>query len=367
MGIFNDYTLQIVSVGSILLGMISGAIGSFAIIKKQGMLGDAVSHASLPGIAIIFLFFGTKDSLAFMIGATITGLLATLIIVVIEKYSRIKMDSAMALILSMFFGFGLVLLSYIQKIPNANQAGIDRFIFGQASTLLRRDIEIIAIVGIFLLVIIGLFWKELKVASFDPAFADSIGISSQKMSFLTSIMIVIAIIIGLQSVGAILISCMLVAPAVAARQWTNKLGIMVVLASIFGGISGFLGTLISSIVAKLPTGPMISIVMSIIVFGSLLFAPRGIIAKKIRDRKNKGELDEDRIILSLYTLWKNHNTAENCYEIGLINPYATKKSLQKQTEKTIEKLVAKGFAKKNGTCFGITESGIKHAQEMEAR
>lgn len=367
MGIFSDYTLQIVSVGSMLLGMISGAIGSFAIVKKQGMLGDAVSHASLPGIAIMFIFFGTKDSLAFMLGATITGLLATLIIVTIEKYSRVKMDSAMALILSMFFGFGLVLLSHIQKIPNANQAGIDRFIFGQASTLLKRDIELIAIVGVLLLVIIVLFWKELKVASFDPSFADSVGISSQKISFLTSIMIVIAIIIGLQSVGAILISCMLVAPAVAARQWTNKLGIMVILASLFGGISGFFGTLISSIFSKLPTGPMISIVMSVIVFGSLLLAPRGFIAKKLRDKKNKGELDEDRILFSLYTLWKNHNTEENCYEIGLINPYATKKSLQKHTEKTIDKLVAKGFAKKNGTCFGITENGIKYAQEREAR
>lgn len=366
MEIFNDYTLQIVSLGSMLLGMISGAIGSFAIIKKQGMLGDAVSHASLPGIAIMFIFFGTKDTLSFMIGASITGLLATFVIVVIEKYSKVKMDSAMALILSMFFGFGLVLLSYIQKIPNANQAGIDRFIFGQASTLLKRDIYLIGIVGIILLFIVVIFWKELKVASFDSGFADSIGISSQKMAFITSSMIVVAIIIGLQSVGAILMSCMLVAPAVAARQWTNKLGVMVIIASFFGGFSGFLGTLISSSFEKLPTGPMIAIVMSILVFISLLFAPRGLIAKKIKDKKQKGQMNEDKILISLYTLYKNHQSVENCYEIALINPFAITKYLQKETEKTMMKLVQKGYVIQNKSCFKITQEGINYAIEKES-
>ena len=178
-------------------------------------------------------------------------------------------------------------------------------------------------------------------------------------------MIVVAIILGLQSVGAILMSCMLVAPAVAARQWTDRLGIMVVIASFFGGLSGFVGTLISSSFSKLPTGPMISIAMSLIVFFSLLFAPKGFIAKKIKDKKNKGELDEDKILFSLYTLHKNHNMPEHYYEISLINPFAIGKSLQKDTEKTMDKLIAKGYVKRDGNCFSITEKGLLYAEEKE--
>ena len=129
---FSDYTIQIVSMGSALLGIVSGVIGSFAVLRKQSLLGDVVSHAALPGIALAFLLVQVKDTSVLLIGALIAGLLATGVVHVIDKYSRIKFDSALALVLSVFFGTGLVLLTYIQKIPNANQAGLDKFIFGQA-------------------------------------------------------------------------------------------------------------------------------------------------------------------------------------------------------------------------------------------
>ncbi|MCT4598166.1 MAG: metal ABC transporter permease [Vallitalea sp.] len=286
--IFTDYTLQIVSLGSALLGIISGVVGSFAVLKKQSLLGDAVSHAALPGIALAFILSGSKNTLILLIGALLTGLLATWIVGLINKHSRIKFDSALALILSVFFGMGLTLLTYIQKIPNANQAGLETFIFGQASTLLKRDVKIIFIVGIVIIALIVIFWKELKILSFDNDFARSIGFSTKILDFLLASLIVTTIIIGLQTVGVILMSAMLVAPGVAARQWTNKLSIMVVLASIFGALSGILGTILSSSIENMPTGPSIVLVISIIVFVSIFFAPnRGLLWKKIKEYNNR--------------------------------------------------------------------------------
>lgn len=278
-----DYTLQTVALGSAILGIISGVLGSFAVIRKQSLLGDAVSHAALPGIALAFLITGTKKTEVLLLGALVFGLLAAYFILSIVRYSKIKFDSALALILSVFFGGGLVILTYIQKIPNANQAGLDKFIFGQASTLLKRDVEIMGILGLVLISLVIVFWKEFKLISFDYQFAETIGFSSKKINFLLSGMIVIAIIMGLQTVGVILMSAMLIAPAVAARQWTDKLSTMAILSALFGAFSGITGTVISSVVKKLPTGPMIVIIISTIVFFSIIFAPnKGLIWKKVK-------------------------------------------------------------------------------------
>ena len=199
----------------------------------------------------------------------------------------------MALILSVFFGLGLVLLSYLNKLPGANKSGLNKFIFGQASTFIERDVNIIFITGIVLLIIIILFWKEFKIVSFDSDFAKTLGFPSKKIEILISILIVTTVIIGIQAAGVILISAMLISPAVAARQWTDKLSIMVILAAFFGGISGLLGTLISISESNLPTGPVIVIIISIIVVISILFSnKRGIVFKIIRNQKRKKEFIE---------------------------------------------------------------------------
>lgn len=294
--ILSDYTLRVVALGSALLGIISGILGSFAVIRKESLLGDAVSHAALPGIAIAFLLTQTKNTEILLLGALISGLLATFLIIGISRNSRIKFDSALALILSVFFGAGLVLLTYIQKIPNADQAGLETFIFGQASTLLLRDVKIMGVLGAILLILVALFWKEFKIVSFDIDFAESLGFNTRRITIILFAMIVTAIIIGLQTVGVILMSAMLVSPAVAARQWTDKLSVMVFLAAIFGGISGIVGTIISSIVPQMPTGPMIVVIVSIIVIISITLAPnRGILWRYMRGKKNKEFMAEKGI------------------------------------------------------------------------
>ena len=267
--LLHDYTFQVVALGAALLGMASGMIGSFAVLRRQSLLGDVVSHAALPGIAAVFLMTGTKDTVWLLIGALCSGLTATGFIIGVVRYSRVKFDTALALGMSVFFGLGLVLLTYVQKIPNSNQAGLQRFIFGQAAVLLKSDILVIAVTGAALLALTLLFWKEFKLLSFDPEFARSLGLPTRSLNVLLSAMTVAAIIAGLQTVGVILMSAMLVAPAVAARQWTNRLGVMVGLAALFGAISGVAGTLASSALPKLPAGPAIVVAADILVLISL--------------------------------------------------------------------------------------------------
>ncbi|SET87263.1 metal ABC transporter permease [Lacrimispora sphenoides] len=286
--LFSDYTFQTVALGSALLGLISGVLGSFAVLRRQSLLGDGISHSALPGVVMAFVLSGSKNTEVLLMGALISGLLATLFIVSIVRHTRVKFDSALALVMSVFFGLGLVLLTYVQKIPNSNQAGLKRFIFGQASTLLQRDIILMVICGLILLTLVLLFWKEFKLFTFDSDFAQSLGFSPKKLNLLLSFMIVLAIIIGLQTVGVILMSAMLITPAVAARQWTNKLWVMVTLSALFGAASGIAGTAASSLVPKLPTGPAIVVCVSAIVIISVLFAPgRGVLHRVYQRRKNK--------------------------------------------------------------------------------
>ena len=283
-----DHTFRTVALGCSLLGMVSGILGCFAVLRKQSLLGDAVSHASLPGVCLAFLFTNVKETEVLLFGALITGVICIGLIQLIQNYTKIKFDSALALILSVFFGLGLVLLSYMNKLPGSNKSGLNKFIFGQASTFIERDVNVIFITGIILLIIIVLFWKEFKLVSFDSDFAKTLGFPSKKIEILISVLIVATVIIGIQAAGVILISAMLISPAVAARQWTDKLSVMVVLSAIFGGISGFFGTLISISQENLPTGPIIVVIISLIVLFSILFSnKRGIIFKIIRNNQKR--------------------------------------------------------------------------------
>lgn len=361
-----DYTLHIVATGACLLGLTSGVLGSFAVLRKQSLLGDAISHSALPGIILAFMITQTKNTEILLLGALVTGLMATGIILIIQKYSRIKFDSALGLVLSVFFGAGLILLSYIQKIPNANQAGLDKFIFGQAATILYRDVQLMVIIGSLLIALVIIFWKELKIVSFDPEFAQSIGISVKKITLLLSSMIVISIIMGLQMVGVILMSAMLIAPGVAARQWTDKLAIMVILSSIFGALSGIIGTIISSSITKMPTGPSIVVVVSIIVFLSLAFAPnRGLLWKAIKKAKNVKNINEDQVLIELYYLAMNHKNKYHSHSVNMIRPVKKRGDNEYRVIVAyLKKLQEKKYVKADYfSCWAITEEGISYVNK----
>jgi manganese/zinc/iron transport system permease protein len=281
-----DYTLRTVAAGSAVLGIVSGALGAFAVLRRQALLGDAISHAALPGVVLAFLLTRSKAPLILLAGAGIAGWLGILWVTSITRDTRIKADSALGLVLSVFFGLGLMLLTFTQRLPDARQAGLDTFLFGQAATLLERDVLIMAGLGGAALLLMALFWKEFKLLSFDRDFGISLGLPARGLDTLLISLLVVAIVIGLQAVGVVLMSAMIVAPAAAARQWTDRLGHMVLLSSIFGALAGISGTLISGAASGLSTGPTIVLCASAIVLVSLLFSPhRGLLARWLRQRQ----------------------------------------------------------------------------------
>ncbi len=286
MELFTDYTLRTVTIGAMLLGAISGFLGCFAVLRRQALLGDAMSHAALPGIALAFLITGQRDPFILFVGAASAALLAALWLLVVVRTTRIKDDAALALILAVFFGFGLVLLSYLQRQPNAAQAGLKSFLFGQAAALIERDLWAMLVVGLPALALVLIFWPQVKLVSFDPDFARSIGLPVRRFDVLLTVVMVAAIVIGIQTVGVVLMSAMLVAPAVAARQWTNRLETMVVLAASFGALAALVGAWLSTLGEGLATGPLIVLMMSLVTVLSLVFAPeRGLLWRYLRRQR----------------------------------------------------------------------------------
>jgi manganese/zinc/iron transport system permease protein len=281
-----DYTLRTVALGSALLGVVSGALGAYAVLRRQSMLGDAMSHAALPGIALAFLVTGSKDSAVLLAGAAVAAWIGALLALGVARTTRVKDDSALGLALSVFFGLGLMLLTFIQKRPDANQAGLDKFLFGQAATLLQSDVLTMAAFGLPALLLMLVFWKEFKLLSFDPDFAHSLGLPVRLLDIVLTTLLVVAIVIGLQTVGVVLMSALIVAPAAAARQWTDRLGTMVALSALFGALAGVSGAVISSSAARLPTGPTIVLCISAVVLVSLFFgARRGLVWRWLRARR----------------------------------------------------------------------------------
>lgn len=288
MTIFQSYTTQMVLLGTALLGLASGIAGTFAVLRKESLIGDGLSHAALPGVVIAFLLTGIKDIEVLIAGAALSSITAAWLITITVENSKIKFDGALATILSAFFGFGMVLLTYVQSLNNAGQAGLSKFIFGQAATILARDVYITSVAALIIIVLTALFWKELKLISFDVEYAKTLQIPVTFTLILYRSLLIMTIIIGIQSVGAILISSLLIAPAVGARQWTNKLGTMCILAGLFGMISAIGGTIWSTSVPKLPTGPAIIVILSILVLLSLIFAPnRGMLWQFRKNRQSK--------------------------------------------------------------------------------
>ena len=291
MTILQSYTTQMVLLGTALLGLASGIAGTFAVLRKEGLIGDGLSHAALPGVVIAFLLTGIKDIEVLIAGAALSSIAAAWLITITVENSKIKFDGALATILSAFFGLGMVLLTYLQSLNNAGQAGLSKFIFGQAATILARDVYITSAAALIIIVLTALFWKELKLISFDVEYAKTLQIPVTFTLILYRSLLIMTIIIGIQSVGAILISSLLIAPAVGARQWTNKLGTMCILAGFFGMVSAIGGTIWSTSVQKLPTGPAIIVILSVIVLLSLIFAPnRGILWQYRKNKQSKQAL-----------------------------------------------------------------------------
>ena len=314
-----DYTLRTVALGSAVLGLVSGALGAFAVLRRQSLLGDAISHAALPGIVLAFMLTGSKAPLVLILGAALAGWIGTLLVMTIVASTRVPEDSALGIVLSVFFGVGLVLLTFVQQQPDAAQAGLDRFLFGQAATLVESDVVVLALLGSIALLAVLVFWKEFKLLSFDPEFGAALGFPMRGIDVLLTTFLVLAIVIGLQTVGVVLMSAMVVAPAAAARQWTDSLRTMVLVSALFGALAGLVGAVASAVVHNLPTGPSVVLAATALVLLSLAFAPhRGLLWSWARQRRSRRRIRTDAVLHDLAELAAQHGDRAHGHPVEVL-------------------------------------------------
>jgi manganese/zinc/iron transport system permease protein len=359
-----DYTLRTVALGAAALGAAAGALGSFALLRRQSLLGDAIAHAALPGIGIAFLLTGSRATPVLVLGAALAGWIGTLIVLGIVRSSRIPPDSALGIVLSVFFGLGLVILTFVQRLPNAAQAGLDTFLFGQAATLLGRDVVLIAIVGTSALLVVALFWKEFKLLAFDPEFGASIGLSVVRVDILLTTLLVVAIVIGLQTAGVVLMSAMVVAPAAAARQLTDSLGIMVFLAGALGAAAGAGGAMLSALGGGIPTGPTIVLLATFALVVSLLLAPgRGIVSGLLRSVRTRKKVRADSVLADLYALAAQHGEGtEHAHPVAVLRAMQPRAA---GVERSLRALAAMGWAREAMPgAWTLTRSGVERARTL---
>ncbi|MHC4162556.1 MAG: metal ABC transporter permease [Planctomycetota bacterium] len=304
-----DPTLITVMAGASLIGVVSGALGCFAVLKRQSLLGDALAHAALPGVCLAYLLGSVigvdpKHPLLLLGGALVTAWVGTLILLSVTRTTRIRQDAALGVVLSVFFGAGIVLLTFLQHgSAGAGQAGLDKFLFGQAASLVPRDVVLMAVLGAIVLLTLAVFFRPFQLIVFDPVYAGSQGVPVRRFEVLLTTLIVVAVVVGLQTVGVVLMAAMVVTPAAAARQWTDRLLTMVVLAAVIGALAGATGTWVSSLARRLPTGPLIVLSATALLGVSLLLAPRrGLAWAAVRRLRNRRRVRVENLLKDLWRL-----------------------------------------------------------------
>ncbi|MFN8415319.1 MAG: metal ABC transporter permease [Cytophagaceae bacterium] len=278
-----DANVRTVLLSTFLLNSAAALIGTFAYLQKRSLTGDAVSHAILPGICFAFLLMGVKNMWVLLPGAFVSGWLSLICVDLITNKTKLKQDAAIAIVLSVFFAFGVVLLSYIQHHGNGNQSGLDSFLLGKAAALLASDLPFYFSVTFVVIVSILFFYRSFTFISFDVSFAKSIGMPVQLLQQVLTALTVVSIVIGIQSVGIVLMSAMLITPAAAARYWTHRLPLMMFLAVVFNLLASVTGTLLSFYYPAMPTGPWIVVTISMIAFFSFLFgSAKGLLVQRFK-------------------------------------------------------------------------------------
>jgi len=350
----------------IFINSSSALIGTFAFLRKRALIGDAVAHALLPGLCLGFIVAGEKNITYLLVGAFITGWISTFLIDFIVNRSKVKQDAAIGIVLSMFFAFGIVLLTYIQKHSTGQHAGLNNFLFGQAAAINKSEILIFAIILIVILAAIIFFYRSFVLVSFNIEFAKSIGLPVRFIEFVITSLTVLAIAAGIQALGVILMSALILTPAAAARFWTHKLPLMLVLATGFSIIAGVGGAFVSYSQSGMPTGPWVVLFLSIIIAASILFSPRkGIISRYNQSRANRLKILHENILKAIYQF---HERKGNVSQLDLklsvselikIRNFETTVLLR-----GIKRLKSSGHLDGNNETYFLTEEGKKESKRI---
>ena len=306
--LLHDYNTRVVMLGTTLLGLAAGLVGSFTLLRRRALMGDALSHATLPGVGLAFLFAPAlglegKSLPVLLCGAAISGIAGVASILYVRNMTRLKEDAALGIVLSVYFGAGIAVLTVIQQLPNGHAAGLETFIYGKTASIIASDAQLIAAAGLFSVIAIGLLFKELTLLCFDEGFAESRGYRVLLLDLVLMALVVVVTIIGLQAVGLVLMIAMLVIPAAAARFWTQDLKTMTLISAGIGGFGGFAGAALSAVFENLPSGAMIVLVCSGLFFVSMLSGTaRGVLIRAVRRWMLNRSVDRQHLLRGMFEL-----------------------------------------------------------------
>jgi len=363
---FEDINVLWVLMGSILLGMSASVIGGFAFLRKRSLIGDALAHAALPGVMMAFLLFQTRDPLIIFLGALISSFIGFFLIDWLPKNTKIKADAALAITLSFFFALGLMLLSYIQGLEVSNKSGLDKILFGQAAAMTEGDIKLLAYVTVFILVTVVLFFQKFRLIAFNQSYARTIGLAVNRYELLLALLIVMAVVVGLQLVGVVLMAAILLTPMAAARFWSNQLPHTLIIASLLGAISAIISTQISYLAPAMPTGPWMVVSLSTLFILSLLFAPqRGLLKRYSEYNQLRKKVAEENILRTLYKLLERQNFTHNHFMQADIQAMRSMPSSQLQS--TLKLLCKKALITSSLQGFKLTDKGLEKAAQLTRR
>lgn len=301
-----DYNTRVVFGGVTALGAAGGLVGTFLLLRKRSLLSDTVSHCTLPGIAIAFLVseaLGFKDrSLPLLLfGAAATGILGMASVAAIRARSHLKDDAALAIVLSVFFGLGIALMVVIQQLPTGNAAGLSHFIYGKAASMTAGDAQLILYASLAIALVCGALFKEFKMLCFDTAFAQAQGWPVLALDLALMGLVVAVTVIGLQAVGLLLVVALLIIPAAAARFWSHRLGITLLLATGIGAVSGLVGVIASALFPRLPAGAVIVLAAVFCFAVSFVFgAERGLFRHWLEQRRVGRSVARQHLLRALY-------------------------------------------------------------------
>ena len=317
-GFLADYTLRVVMAGAMLAGALAGLAGAFAVMRRQSLLGDTLAHAALPGVCLGFLVAGGRDLPTLMAGALAAGMVAAAAVAALSRLRRIRADAALGITLSLAFALGLVLLTHIQTRGGA-AGGIESFLFGQAAAMRAGDVGLLAALMALSAAAVAAAWRPIKATVFDRDHAAVQGVPVAAVELGLTGLVALAVVAGVQVVGVVLMTALIVAPAAAARQWARSLAGLVVLSAVTGALAAGAGAMISAGARGLSTGPVIVLVATALVALSFLLAPgRGALAALARRARARDRAAEDRVLGSLDALARAHADPAYPAERGMI-------------------------------------------------
>ncbi|MFZ5571112.1 MAG: iron chelate uptake ABC transporter family permease subunit [Thermodesulfobacteriota bacterium] len=371
----HDYNTRVVIAGTALLGLAAGLTGTFLILRKRALLSDTLSHATLPGIALAFILmttqFGDGKHLAGLIaGAALFAVLGTGSVLLIQRYSRLKDDAALGVVLSVYFGLGIAIMGIATRMEAGNAAGLTSFIYGKTASMLYTDAVLIAVTAILAAALCLLFFKEFSLICFDSDFAAAQGWPVARLDFFMMTLVVVVTVVGLQAVGLILVVALLIIPPSAARFWSRRLSVMLWIAGGFGAVSGFLGAAVSALMANLPAGAVIVLTAATLFFISLVFGTNGGLLRMVRERiRLNRKVMRENLLRELYE-WResaldfNDGKALEADSGPLLKDLLPRRSWSERVlRKSLGRLLRDGWIRRSAAgSHPFTEEGLRQAR-----